>query len=304
MSIFKLNEALNRYDQYGIIRVNTFQTLYLIICLFLVNFIFGPPYMNQLLPILGIGIIAAGASPSYRRRQQIVALFVVIAIIWYISVNLVVNHDVATVIVNAFLLSLLYWLGRKIPLFAGIALVCYLLGIILPPLKISGSFGVYYNLIAMSAIYLIVVIAAMNLFPRVYYNRIWVRAVYLSVSELTTILRLLASGNGDFADSKHLIGLYRITSGLTQKEFTFCGRRVNIALLRIYSYLTALKMQVLPTNSAALLAAAELCDSLCLHITRGERVPANASQIEDLPQNIKFALQQLIIVWNKTCSRV
>jgi hypothetical protein len=265
---------------------------------------FGPPYMNQLLPVFGIGIIAAGTSPSYQRRQQIVAVFVVIAIIWYICVNLVVNHDLATVIVNGFLLSLLFWLGRKIPLFAAIALVCYLLGIILPPLKVSGNFGVYYNLIAMCTIYLIVIIAVMNLFPRVYYNRIWVRAVYLSIGELTNILRLLARGETDFANSKHLIGLYRITSGLTQKEFTFCGRRVNIALLRIYSYLTTLKMQVLPINSAALLAAAELCDNLCLQVTRGEKISANAWLITDLPEDIKFALQQLIIVWNKTCSKV
>lgn len=304
MFISKLSEALNRYDQYGIIRVNTFQTVYVIICLFLVNFIFGPPYMNQLLPILGIGIIASGTSPSYRRRQQIVAFFVVIAIVWYICVNLVVNHNLATVIVNGFLLSLLFWLGKKIPLFAGIALICYLLGIILPPLKVSGNFGVYYNLIVMCAIYLIVVIAAMNLFPRIYYNRIWARAVYLSLAELSNILRLLACGEYNFASSKHLIGLYRITSGLTQREFTFSGRRVNIALLRIYSYLTTLKMQLLPINSQSLLAVADFCDKLGTQITCGEKISANAWLIEDVPDNIKFALQQLILVWNKTCSKV
>lgn len=300
----KLSDALNHYDQYGIIRVNTFQTLYLTICMFLVNFIFGPPFITQLLPIFGIGVVAAGSSPSYLRRQQIVTLFVTIAIIWYICVNLVVNHNLATIIVNAFLLSLLYWIGRKVPLFAGIALICYLLGIVLPPLNVSGNFGVYYNLIVMSLIYLLVVIAAMNLFPRVYYNRIWVRAVYLSLQELVVIQRTLATGKTDFANSKHLIGLYRITSGLTQKEFTFSGRRVNISLLRIYSYLQTLKIQSLPINPEALLAGAELCENLCIKITNRERVSANAWLIADLPHDVKFALQQLIIVWNKACLKV
>lgn len=119
-----------------------------------------------------MGIIAAGSSPSYVRRQQIVITFTGLAVIWYICVNLVVNHDLATVIVNGFLLSLLYWVGRKVPLFAAITLICYLSGIIIPPLKVSGSFYAYYNLIVMCIIYLVVIIAFMNLFPKVYYKRI------------------------------------------------------------------------------------------------------------------------------------
>jgi hypothetical protein len=304
MSISRLSEALNRYDQYGIIRVNTFQTLYLTICIFLVNFIFGPPYMNQLLPIFMLGIIAAGSSPSYIRRQQIVIIFTVLAIIWYVCVNLVVNHNLATVIMNGFLLSLVYWLGKKIPIFAAIALVCYLLGAILPALKVSGSFYVYYNLIAICGLYLLITLAFMNLFPKVYYNRIWVRAFYLSLNELANIQRALAYGETNFANSKHLRGIYRITSGLTQKEFTFGARRVNISLLRIYTYMTTLRTKLLPINPQALLQSADLCDHLCKKIASGERVQASALQITDLPDGIKFALQQLIIVWNKTCLKV
>ena len=304
MSISKLSDALNKYDQYGIIRVNTFHTLYVFICIFLVNFMFGPPYINQLLPIFGMGIIAAAASPSHIRKQQIVVLFIVIAIIWYICVNLVVNHNLATVIVNGFLLSLLYWLGRKIQFFAAIALICYLLGLILPPLNVSGNFDVYYNLIVMCIIYLIVIIAFMNLFPRVYYNRIWARAFYLCLHESVTIQRTLAAGETNFANSKHLIGLYRITSGLTQKEFTFSARRVNISLLHISSYMTALRTQILPINSQALLQSADICEQLCQKITLSESIQADYLAIADLPDGIKFSLQQLIIVWNKICLKI
>jgi hypothetical protein len=304
MFISRLSEALNRYDPYGIIRVNTFQTFYLTICIFLVNFIFGPPYINQLLPIFLMGIIAAGSSPSYIRRQQTVVVFTVLAIIWYICVNLVVNHNLATVIMNGFLLSLLFWLGRKIPLFAAIALVCVLLGIILPPLKVSGSFYLYYNLIVMCGVYLLITLAFMNLFPRIYYNRIWVRAFYLSLNELANIQRALAHGETNFANSKHLIGIYRITSGLTQKEFTLGARRVNISLLRIYTYMTTLRTKLLPINPQALLQSADLCDLLYKKITNREMLQPNALQVTDLPDGIKYALQQLIIVWNRTCSKV
>ena len=211
MFISRLSEALNRYDPYGIIRVNTFQTLYLTICIFLVNFIFGPPYINQLLPVFLIGVVAAGSSPSYIRRQHIVVIFTTIAILWYICVNLTANHNLATIIMNGFLLSLSYWLGKKIPLFAAIALIGFLLGLILPPLKISGSFYVYYNLIVMCGVYLLIILAFMNLFPKIYYRRIWVRAFYLSLNELANIQRSLASGKTNFANSKHLIGIYRLT---------------------------------------------------------------------------------------------
>jgi hypothetical protein len=251
-----------------------------------------------------MGIIAAGSSPSYIRRQQTVVVFTVLAIIWYICVNLVVNHNLATVIMNGFLLSLLFWLGRKIPLFAAIALVCVLLGIILPPLKVSGSFYLYYNLIVMCGVYLLITLAFMNLFPRIYYNRIWVRAFYLSLNELANIQRALAHGETNFANSKHLIGIYRITSGLTQKEFTLGARRVNISLLRIYTYMTTLRTKLLPINPQALLQSADLCDLLYKKITNREMLQPNALQVTDLPDGIKYALQQLIIVWNRTCSKV
>ena len=304
MSISKLSEALNRYDQYGIIRVNTFCTLYLTICMFLVNFIFGPPHITQLLPIFLVGIVAAGSSASYIRRQYVVVTFACLAFIWYVCVNLVVNHNLATVIMNCFLLSCVYWLGRKKPIFAAIALVCYLLGVILPPLKVSGSFYVYYNLIFMFALYLLVVIMFMNLFPRVYYNRIWVRAFSLCLSELAEIQRTIASGETSIGNTKHLSGIYKITSGLSQKEFTFAARRVNISLLRIYTYIITLRAQVLTIQPQVLLQSADLCEALQQKISLGQLIKAEPAQIADLPSGIKYALQQLIKVWNKTCSKV
>lgn len=304
MFISKLSEELDRYDQYGVIRVNTFNTLYLTICMFLVNFIFGPPHITQLLPIFLIGIVAAGSSPSYNRRQLIVAIFTCLAFVWYICVNLVVGHNLATVIMNCFLLSLIYWLGRKIPLFAAIALVCYLLGVILPPLKINGNIYLYSNLIFMFGLYLLVVIMFMNLFPRIYYNRIWVRAFSLCLTELAEILRAIASGQTVFPHSKHFTAIYRITAGLSQKEFTFGARRVNISLLRIYTYLTSLKAQLLPINPSALLQSATLCENLQQKISTGQIMSIQTAEIAGLPDGIRYALGQLILIWNKTCSKV
>ena len=304
MFISKLSNALNRYDQYGIIRVNTLHTLYLTICIFLINFIFSPPFITQLMPIFLMGIIAAGSSPSYIRRQQIVAVFTALAIIWFVCVNLVANHNLATLLVNIFLLSVLYWIGRKIPIFGAIALVCYILGIILPPLNVSGSFYVYYNLVVMCGIYLIAIIACMNLFPRIYYHRIWVRAFYLCLTELAKIQRSIAEGEIKFSNSKHLIGLYRITSGLTRTEFKFGARRVNISLLRLYTYMTTLRTGLFSVNQQTLLEGAQLCDNLSQKICNGEKLNISAFTINGLPNEIKYALQQLILVWNRTCLKV
>lgn len=304
MFIFRLSNVINRYDQYGIMRVNALQSLMVTIGIFLVNFIFSPPYINQLLPIFLIGIIAASSSPSYIRRQQIVASFIVIAIIWYICVNLVVNHNLATIIINGLLLSIMFWLGKKAPIFAAIALICYLLGVILPPLKVSGSFYVYYNLIVMCGIYLIIVLAFMNLFPKIYYQRIWIRAFYLCLKELSLIQRNLAGGETNFVNSKHLIGMYRITSNITQKEFTRAIRRTNISLLRIYTYMTTLRTQLLPINPQALLQSANLCDELCQQIVNGNKIDVNSKLITELPNEIKFALQQLTRIWNETCLKI
>ncbi len=304
MFISKLCNALNRYDQYGIIRVNTFSSLYLTIAMFLLNFIFSPPHINQLLPIFLVGIVAAGSSPSYIRRQQIVVLFTGIALIWYICINLVVHHNLATVIMNGFLLSLVYSIGKKIPIFAAIALVCYLLSIILPPIKVSGSFAVYYNLIFMFSLYLLIVLMLMNLFPRVYYYRIWARALFLCLQELALIQRSLADGKINFAYPQHLIGIYRITSGLSQKEFTTDARRINISLLRLYTYLTSVKVQLMPLDAQALLGGAAVCDEICHKIAKGKAIPADTWQILNVPNGIKYAMQQLILGWNKACLKI
>jgi hypothetical protein len=57
-------------------------------------------------------------------------------------------------------------------------------------------------------------------------------------------------------------------------------------------------------NSSALLQSADICEELYRKIAIGKTIKADALQILDLPDGIKYALQQLILIWNKTCLKV
>ena len=302
MYISKLSDAINRYDQYGIMRVNALQSLMVTICIFLVNFLFSPPYMQQLMPIFFIGLIAAATSPSFIRRQQIIIVITTIIVIWAIAMNLVLKHNIASVLMTGMLLSILFIIGKKIPVLATVAVVCYMICTSLPPINPSGNIYAYYNFIVMTAVFLLLVMVFMNLFPRVYYLRIWLRAYSLCLKELALALRELALGELNTKYFKHLTAIYRITSGLSNKEYTFAARKVNISLLRIYKFITAMRMAIIPLNTLQLLAIAQICDDLYQQITDDrplQQLPANTA---NLPCGIYYALQQLILQWNKLCS--
>lgn len=299
----KLSNAINRYDPYGIMRVNALQSLMVTICILLVNFIFSPPYIQQLLPIFVVGLIASATSASYLRRQQIVIAFSIIAMIWTIAMNLVLNHNLASVLMTGFLLSGMFLIGKKIPLFASIAVLCYILGVVLPPIKSSGSIYAYYNFIAMTVVILILIIAFMNLFPRVYYLRIWVRAYSLCLKELAVSMRELTRDDTKIQNFTHLTAIYRITLGLTHKEYTFAARKVNISLLTIYKFFTTMRMGLLELNQAQLLEIAQTCENLYQKISHDQPLTQTISNTTELPRGIYYALNQLILQWNKLCSK-
>ena len=75
-------------------------------------------------------------------------------------------------------------------------------------------------------------------------------------------------------------------------------------MLRIYTYMTTLRSKLLPVNPQVLLQSADICDLLCQKIVNREMLQLNMLQTTGLPDGIKYALQQLITVWNRKCSKV
>lgn len=304
MYLSTISDAINRHDQYGILRVNAFQSFVVSVCIFLVNFIFSPPYMQQLMPMFFVGLVGAATSPSFVRRQLIVITVTVIIAIWLMATSLVIKHNAASVLLTGFLISLTFLLGKKIPLLGGLAVTFFMADAMLPQISPSGSLYAYYNFIVMTAIFLLLVIVFMNFFPKVYYLRIWVRAYCLCLKELASAMRALANGEMDARSLKHIPALYRITAGLSKRENNFATRKVNILLLRIYKYFTSMRMDLLPLNTLQLLEMANIFDELYQKISDGlplSQIPANTT---NLPAKIYYAVQQLILQWNKLCSVV
>lgn len=303
MSTSKLSDAINRYDQYGIMRVNALQSLMVTICMFLVNFIFSPPYIQQLMPLFLIGLIAAATSPSFIRRQQIVILMTIIVSIWLIAMSLVQKHNVASVLLTGILLSSMFVMGKKIPILGSIAVTCYMTGTILPQLSPSGNIYVYYDFIVMTSIFLMLIIVFMNFFPRVYYLRIWLRVYCLSLKELSQAMRDLAKDELTIKKFRHLAAMHQITSGLSKKEYTFAARRINISLLRIYKYFTAVRMNAILLDKIQLLEIAQICDDLYLKISEDQPLKPLVDNSAGFSKDIYYAIEQLVLQWNKLCSK-
>ncbi len=326
MFISRLSEFINRQDPYGQYRVNAFQTLVVLVCLFLVNFIFSPPHMQDLIAILSFGFIGSASMISYNKRQYMVAAFCIVGMIYAILINLVREYNLYTVLMVGFGMSSLFWLSRKIPMLAGMAAMVNMLGITMVKIKVGGNGYVYLNYVVLISFYLILALAFMNIFPRIYYFRIWLRAYYLALGEFEMRFRALAHQNHIQAGAPltHFIRLNSFTRELGYKEFGFPARRIDILLSQLCNYLIASRNSVVTLNSNGYLLLAEACKELQAGISCNKSLSFHTQQFskynnaafknintdidkelnQQLPPHIISAFAKLATLWNQLCLKM
>ena len=326
MFISKLSEFINKQDPYGQFRVNAFQTLVVLVCLFFVNFIFSPPHMQDLIAILSFGFIGSASMISYNKRQYMVAAFCIVGMIYAILINLVREYNLYTVLMVGFGMSSLFWLSRKIPMLAGMAAMVNMLGITMVKIKVGGNSYVYFNYIVLICFYLLLALAFMNIFPRIYYFRIWLRAYYLALGEFEIRFRALAHHDYTQAEAPltHFIRLNSFTRELGYKEFGFSARRIDIILSQLCNYLIASRNNVVTLNSSGYLLLADACKELQAGISDNKSLNLLTQQFQDynhasyesintnlnkdlyqqVPMHIISAFAKLTTLWNQLCLKM
>jgi hypothetical protein len=307
MFISKLNKALNYYDPYGQLRVNSFQTLTVLICFFLINFIYSPPYLETLIIILAFGLLGTAKIVSFYKRQQATIIFSVVTTIYAILVNMVREYNFLSVLMVGFGMGTMFLLSRKFPFMAGIAVMANLLAVVVIKFPSAGNSYVYLNFIILICFYLIICLGIMNLFPRVYYVRVWLRACFLTLDAFDEYFRISAiDGDTPLDDRKikHFITLNSFTRNISIKDHGFRLRRMNILIMKLYMFLIAARNNVAISTETELITIANALKEICLAISESRPCTNTAltTKIKDSKQYV--ILEELRSSWNKLCSKI
>lgn len=93
-------------------------------------------------------------------------------------------------------------------------------------------------------------ILLLSLFPRIYFFRIWLRSIYLTIAEFEERIELFAAGGFDSSQLifTHLIRMHDFTDSLSYKEHGFAARRISLTMVNIYTTIVALVNNVIQIN--------------------------------------------------------
>ena len=300
MLITKLTQVIDSIDPYGHRRVNALQILFVIICLFFMNLFFSPPYFQQLIMIFMGAFLCTAEIINYNQRQIYVGVFCLLTIICAILINLVKEYNYASVLMVGFMLSSLYLAAKKFPQLFIMIIMLYMFSVAVVQIKVGGSYYVYINYILLLSVYTLVDIAFMNLFPRIYYFRVWLRAYCLSLQEIEQSIHNLVTNSGT-TQTNHLIAMNKYTLSLNYKDHGFSARKTNILLLDLHNFLIVYKQNTTVAKPLELMQIAAICADIRKSIAHHSPIDLTTIQFINLPNNIANSLQQLIYIWNKLC---
>lgn len=193
MYISKLNRLVEAYDPYGNHRVNGMKATYVLLILFAVNFIFNIPnpyFYYFYIPLTAMAAEVIGE--TYRQKN----LFLFYCILWSA--------------ISAFLFDI-FSISPFFPIFAffyslflyQLAIKSRIQRIVIAPIALSlGAYSLLYREINSSfysilnnslnsLIAMVIVLAALALFPRSYYYRLWLRALLLLITQIIDHLSLM-----------------------------------------------------------------------------------------------------------------
>ena len=307
--VVRLTQRLDAYDPYGFYRVNGLQCITMVVILFSVQRIFNIPEFKTAMNLPLFGLMMIGLFSGYNNRLKALAIFFTAAIIYTVILNVVHQYRSLTVFAVGVMVSIAFSLSKKrIPQL--LSMVSVLQAAVYTSF-VSPFGGDWYAItrymvtLGAVAIFSFVLFA---LFPRIYFFRIWLRSLYLTLGEFEEKFSMINSPGYSSPQLlfKHLIRLHDFTDSLGYKEYGFAARRITVNLVSIYTITVALVNNVIHFNNDELSEVRIVCHKL-------RHALVNNIQLEEvvfLPSCNKYLLdlhadlRNIICVWNKLCLKI
>lgn len=300
-----IKNRLDQYDPYGFFRVSSAQALYLITFLFILNFIFQIPDFNYVIQIPLFGLLIFNVEPDFNKRILNMLTFCGICVIYSLLLSIVYNYRILVIAMVGSVILSLFSLSRKYPRL--LPMICPIHAITYTALISPTNGNIYQiaNLLLANSVVIALALIIMYSFPKVYFLRIWLRAVYLSIEEMGQIFLLYADDKliPQKLTFKHLTKMNDYTNSLNNYQYQMSVKKISLKLINLYTFLIAVTSEVAIIDKQEIYAIAKTCNLLCLSIKNEQQLSYVYFHNSNNPHLLKleYDLNYIIKVWNKLC---
>lgn len=299
-----LRKKINNYDPYGVMQVNALQSLTLVLGLLFIDKFYNLPGFREVIILPLLGIIIIGTLFGYYPRIKALSVFCLVTILYSLIFCSVKNYLTFTVLITGLGIAIFFILSRRVypPLLNMIALI----QVVASVLSLTPNGGDLYQLIRLAinlSIVSLLSISLMALFPKIYFFRVWERAFYLTIEEMSNIMYQMEIKKLNFQQLlfTHLVAMNKLTQGLSYYPHGFSARRIALTLTKIYTSLAPLITQIITIEPHELKFLIDLCQKFCIALNHHQPLHF-IYKIES--QNIHFLTLQkdfhyVIHTWNQ-----
>lgn len=301
----KIRQAINNYDPYGYFQVTAAQALFVTTTLCLINFVFSIPHFTLMLRVPALGFLAIAMELNFNQRMFSMGLFCIICVTYACILTTFQFYPMFFVISVGVVIILLFSFSKTIyPSFLPmIPIVQVVTVLIIPPLdgipfRVVHTFVTYGGLI-------ILTVALMYLFPRIYFFRIFLRSFYLALGQYNKILMDVVTHSLDVNQFffRHMVAAQNYAYALSTREHGLTAKKITLSLVNSYTFIVAV------VNGIEIVEAEELVDlangcklfqaALATHRCI-EHMPQTAS-INPAVKKIFAEFNYMMRQWNSLC---
>ncbi|KTD13121.1 phage minor tail protein [Legionella hackeliae] len=300
MFMSKLYNVIEHYDQYGVHRLNGLKVVYILLILFLVNFLFSIPnpyFYYFYLPITALGAEMVGETLEEKYFLLFSCLIIAIVTVFLFDIFAVSPFFwIFAFFYSAFLYLVAIDNRRHTLVIVPIALSLGAYSLLYREINIS-FYTVLSNCLT-TILSMIIIFAALVLFPRSYYFRLWLRALLLLINQ--TLEHLLAMQNQRRIKydpiQGHLIHLVQYANMLPHSFPTFSILKINLLMNKLH-------LLVCVTEEMALIMEGERFQRFINELDIFKKAIAKEKPCTLLKTSLPI-LDDLIQSWNYICSKL
>ena len=301
-----LRRALDAYDPYGFKQVCAAQALFVSICLGLINFTLAPPHFELMMVLPVIGFLVISMERGFDKRLLSMSIYCGICVAYACLITFFKAYPIFMILSIGFTIGLLFILSKKkypllLPMIPAIQAVTY--GFLIPPLP-GETFRIVQTFVNYSVV-VFLTIGLMSLFPRIYFFRVFLRTLYLTIEELNEKIMNCAMhrNENNLLTLKHIMNLQDHANALSLHEHGFSAKKIALYLMDFYIFVIAV------VQSVEYVTTTDLVDLVRCGRILQEAIAAH--QIIDKKPNINSTnpavqkafrdLLHIINIWNSLC---
>ena len=295
----------NNYDHYGVMAVSSMQAVFISISALIINFLFSPPHLSQLLTF-GAGLLMVMAMESnFNKRLFNVILAGILSIAYSLLLSSVQNYRGLMLIIIALFIASIFAVSRRYPLLAGMVLIIHLNVYTAMIFPFAGNWNIFSNYLLSAALVIMIVALGIILFPPIYYLRVYLRSVHLLLAEFSYHFSDLAKHTENPDSLHHFSKMCNFSNSLTFKNQGINARRITISLINLHSFYSLALNNLVECSNSEFAEIALKCRELSQAISQQSMLKPTPFQNITAENKILYQLSHdfhvLTIAWNKIC---